>query len=84
MKLEGVICKQADATYRPGRGHDWLKLKCPGREEFVILGWTEPAGSRTGLGALQLGYYDEQHRLHYAGGVGTGFSDETLPCCATA
>ena len=78
MKLEGIICKKADAPYRSGRGHDWLKVKCTGREELLVVGWTEPAGSRTGLGALHLGYYDPQGRLHYAGGVGTGFSDETL------
>jgi len=78
MHLEGVICKQADAPYRPGRGHDWLKVKCQGREEFLVLGWTEPAGSRTGLGALHLGYFDPDGRLHYAGGAGTGFSDEML------
>jgi bifunctional non-homologous end joining protein LigD len=78
MHLEGIICKRADAPYRPGRSHDWLKVKCSGREDFVILGWTEPAGSRTGLGALHLGFYDQQERLHYVGGCGTGFSDETL------
>ena len=58
MKLEGIVCKQADAPYRAGRGHGWLKVKCQGREEFVVLGWTPPRGSRTGLGALHLGYYD--------------------------
>ena len=78
MKLEGIICKKADAPYRSGRSHDWLKLKCQGREELLVLGWTEPAGSRTGLGSLQLGYHDRDGGLHYAGGVGTGFSDETL------
>jgi bifunctional non-homologous end joining protein LigD len=78
MKLEGIICKQADAPYRPGRNHDWLKVKCQGREEFLIIGWTEPAGSRTGLGSLHLGYFDPDGRVHYAGGVGTGFSDDTL------
>jgi bifunctional non-homologous end joining protein LigD len=78
MKLEGIICKKADAAYHSGRGNDWLKLKCQGREELLVLGWTEPAGSRTGLGALHLGYYDAGGRLHYAGGVGTGFSDDTL------
>ncbi|WP_428485423.1 DNA ligase D [Rhodopila sp.] len=78
MKLEGIICKQADAPYRPGRGHTWLKVKCQGREEFVVIGWTAPAGGRVGLGSLQLGYYDEYGGLHYAGGVGTGFSDEVL------
>ena len=55
MKLEGIICKQADAPYHPGRSHDWLKVKCQGREEFVVLGWTEPAGSRTGLGCAASG-----------------------------
>jgi bifunctional non-homologous end joining protein LigD len=78
MKLEGIICKQADAPYHAGRGHGWLKVKCQGREEFIVLGWTPPRGSRTGLGALHLGYYDPDHRLHYAGGVGTGFSDAEL------
>jgi bifunctional non-homologous end joining protein LigD len=78
MKLEGIICKKADAPYQDGRGHGWLKVKCQGREEFIVLGWTPPRGSRTGLGALHLGYYDRDHRLHYAGGVGTGFSDDEL------
>jgi bifunctional non-homologous end joining protein LigD len=78
MKLEGIICKRADAPYRTGRGQDWLKVKCRGREEFLVLGWTEPEGKRTGLGALHLGYYDPDGQLHYAGGVGTGFSDDTL------
>jgi bifunctional non-homologous end joining protein LigD len=78
MKLEGIICKKADGRYRSGRGRDWVKVKCTGREELLVLGWTEPAGSRTGLGALHLGYYDADGRLHYAGAVGTGFSDETL------
>jgi len=78
MKLEGVICKRADAPYKAGRGNGWLKVKCKGREELIILGWTPPSGSRTGFGALHLGYYDEDHRLHYAGGVGTGFSDDEL------
>jgi bifunctional non-homologous end joining protein LigD len=78
IKLEGIVCKQADAPYRAGRGHGWLKLKCQGREELIVLGWTPPRGSRTGLGALHLGYYDPEHRLHYAGGVGTGFSDDEL------
>ncbi|HUN43191.1 MAG TPA: DNA ligase D [Acetobacteraceae bacterium] len=78
MKLEGIVCKQGEGQYQAGRGHGWLKVKCQGREEFIVLGWTLPRGSRTGLGALHLGYYDPQHRLHYAGGVGTGFSDDEL------
>jgi bifunctional non-homologous end joining protein LigD len=78
MKLEGILCKRADAPYRAGRSRDWLKLKCAGREEFVVLGWTPPGGSRTGLGSLHVGYYDGEGRLHYAGGVGTGFSEQEL------
>ena len=75
LGLEGIICKRADAPYRAGRGDDWLKVKCVGREEFVILGWTPPAGSRQGLGALALGYHDGAGRLHYAGLAGSGFSN---------
>jgi bifunctional non-homologous end joining protein LigD len=78
MGLEGIICKRADAPYRGGRSRTWLKVKCQGREEFVVLGYTKPQGSRSGLGALQLGYYDPSGALHYAGGCGSGFSDAAL------
>jgi bifunctional non-homologous end joining protein LigD len=78
MGLEGIVCKLADAPYRAGRGHGWLKLKCREREELVVLGWTPPDGSRTGFGSLHLGYYDPRGQLHYAGGVGSGFSDDEL------
>jgi bifunctional non-homologous end joining protein LigD len=78
MGLEGIICKRSDAPYRAGRKGDWLKIKCQGREEFVVLGWTEPQGRRTGFGALHLGYYDSHGDLHYAGGCGTGFSEDQL------
>jgi bifunctional non-homologous end joining protein LigD len=78
MGLEGIVCKQADAPYRGGRGHGWVKVKCLGREEFIVLGWTPPGGSRTGLGSLHLGYHDPQGGLHYAGGVGSGFSEHEL------
>jgi bifunctional non-homologous end joining protein LigD len=78
MNLEGILCKRADAPYRPGRGRDWLKLKCHGREEFIVLGWTPPGGARRGFGALHLGYYDARGALHYAGGVGSGFDEAEL------
>src|SRR6185295_3461706 len=74
----GIICKQADAAYRGGRSRSWLKVKCHGREEFVVLGWTPPGGKRPALGSLHVGYYDPEHRLHYAGGVGTGFTEQEL------
>jgi bifunctional non-homologous end joining protein LigD len=78
MGLEGIICKQEAAPYRPGRGRSWLKVKCTGREEFVVIGFTPPAGSRIGIGSLHLGYYDAERNLHYVGGVGTGFADPEL------
>lgn len=75
---EGVIAKRADAPYRAGRSRDWLKFKCENAQEFVIGGFTDPRGSRTGFGALLLGYYDPDGALVYAGKVGTGFSQVTL------
>ena len=78
MGLEGIICKRADSAYHAGRSRDWLKVKCHGREEFIILGWTPPQGSRAGLGSLQLGFRDPAGKLHYVGGCGSGFTDATL------
>jgi DNA ligase D-like protein (predicted ligase) len=75
---EGLIAKRADAPYRAGRGHDWLKFKCLNGQEFVIGGYTDPQGSRHGFGALLLGYYDDKGQLTYAGKVGTGFTEATL------
>jgi bifunctional non-homologous end joining protein LigD len=74
---EGLIAKRADAPYTHGRSKDWLKLKCTGGQEFVIGGYTDPAGSRTDFGALLVGYYDGG-RLVYAGKVGTGYSKTAL------
>ena len=62
----------------PGRSRDWLKIKCVHSQEFVILGFTDPAGARTGFGALLLGVYDDDETLRYAGRVGTGFTRQTL------
>jgi bifunctional non-homologous end joining protein LigD len=78
MRLEGIICKQVDAPYRAGRGPTWVKVKCSVRAAFVVLGWTPPRGNRRGIGALHLGYHDDQGRLRYAGGVGTGFTEQEL------
>jgi DNA ligase D-like protein (predicted ligase) len=79
---EGLIAKRADAPYRAGRGHDWLKFKCLNGQEFIIGGYTEPQGSRHGFGALLLGYYDDKGQLIYAGKVGTGFTEATLASLA--
>jgi bifunctional non-homologous end joining protein LigD len=74
---EGLLAKLAHSPYVSQRSQAWLKLKCTARQEFVIGGWTDPAGSRSNFGALLLGYYD-QGRLLYAGRVGTGFSTALL------
>jgi bifunctional non-homologous end joining protein LigD len=88
--LEGVMAKRLDSTYKEAnRGGAWLKIKRQQRQEFVVCGWTEGEGRRSGmLGALLLAYYDTtpaeakaaktKQKLIYAGSVGTGFSDTTL------
>src|SRR5712671_867924 len=76
--LEGTIAKRRDKPYRPGRSPDWLKIKCLNRDEFVIVGFTDPERSRRGFGALLLGYYDPGGKLRYAGRVGTGFDTARL------
>ena len=76
--LEGVIGKRRDSTYVQRRSPHWIKLKCGLRQEFVIGGYTDPQGSRTGLGSLLLGVHDDKGKLQYAGNVGTGFSEKTL------
>ena len=72
-RLEGIISKRRDAPATPGRSRSWVKVKCLGRQEFVIGGFTEPQGAREGLGALLIGYYDGG-RLAWAGKVGTGLT----------
>ncbi|HUH13006.1 MAG TPA: DNA ligase D [Longimicrobiales bacterium] len=78
LQLEGIISKRADRPYVGGRGKDWLKAKCLRRQEFVVVGWSEPKGSRTALGALLLGVHDDEGRLVAAGKVGTGFTEASL------
>ncbi len=78
MKLEGVVSKRRDAPYRSGRSALWLKSKCLNHEEFVIVGWTPPEGSRIGFGSLVLGYYTPKGELLFAGRAGTGYSDKAL------
>src|SRR6202045_3348743 len=72
LKVEGIVSKRIDAPYAPGNRGLWLKVKCLNREEFVVVGWTDPEGSRPWLGALLLAYYDPGGRLVYAGRAGTG------------
>ncbi|MES2406830.1 MAG: DNA ligase D [Pseudomonadota bacterium] len=78
LGLEGVIGKKKTSLYVSRRSHDWIKLKCTQRQEFVIGGYTDPQGKRLGIGSLLLGVYDESGKLHYAGNVGTGFNRTSL------
>ncbi|MEW6345908.1 MAG: DNA ligase D [Pseudomonadota bacterium] len=78
VALEGIVGKRRDSHYVSRRSTAWIKLRCRRRQEFVIGGYSEPAGSRTGFGALLLGVHDAKHRLQYAGRVGTGFDSVTL------
>jgi bifunctional non-homologous end joining protein LigD len=78
LGLEGVIGKRKTSVYVSRRSSDWIKLKCSQRQEFIIGGYTDPKGSRTGIGSLLLGFYDEDKNLQYAGNVGTGFTEKSL------
>ena len=78
MQLEGVIGKRKDSPYVSRRSSNWIKLKCTHRQEFVIVGYTDPEGSRIGLGSLLLAIHDEAGNLRYAGRVGSGFDEKTL------
>lgn len=76
---EGIIAKRKSSTYAENRRtKDWLKIKTENQQEMVIGGFTEPSGSRVGVGALLCGYYDEKGNLVFAGKVGTGFTDKYL------
>jgi DNA ligase D-like protein (predicted ligase) len=75
--LEGIVSKCIDGRYEPGR-RTWLKTKCLNREEFVVVGWSDPEGSRPRVGALLLGYYTPDGKLVYAGRAGIGMPDAEL------
>ena len=77
MGLEGIISKRADSRYQAVRGRDWQKVKCQLRQEFVIGGYTDPQGARSGFGALLLGVHEGKD-LRYCGKVGTGFNEAML------
>jgi len=80
QELEGIISKRIESAYRPGRGDDWLKIKRLESDEFAVVGYTPPKGSRSGFGSLLLARPDPQVRSGwiYVGRVGTGFSNEQL------
>jgi bifunctional non-homologous end joining protein LigD len=77
--LEGLIGKRPHSVYEPGRRSGaWIKIKCVTEQEFVIGGFTPPAGARKHFGALLVGYYADDGSLRFAGKVGTGFNTKTL------
>ncbi|PZX00468.1 ATP-dependent DNA ligase LigD phosphoesterase module /ATP-dependent DNA ligase LigD polymerase module [Pseudomonas sp. 478] len=79
MQMEGLIGKRLGTPYVSRRSSDWIKLKCKHRQEFVVVGFTDPKGSRNAFGALLLGLHDrDSGELRYAGKVGTGFNETTL------
>jgi bifunctional non-homologous end joining protein LigD len=74
---EGVVAKRRDSVYEHRRSPHWLKMKCEATQELVVGGFTDPQGRRVGLGALLVGYF-EQDDFVYAGKVGTGFDTKLL------
>ena len=76
LGAEGIVSKLASAPYSSTRGGTWLKAKCFQEQEFVIGGFTDPSNGTHGIGALLIGYYDNE-RLHYAGRSGTGFTQKS-------
>jgi DNA ligase D-like protein (predicted ligase) len=78
---EGVIAKRRSSVYESKRSPQWLKMKCEARQAFVVGGFTDPQGSRVGLGALLVGYYEgtePSRELVFAGRIGTGFDTRLL------
>jgi bifunctional non-homologous end joining protein LigD len=79
MQMEGLIGKRLGSPYVSRRTSDWIKLKCKHRQEFVVVGFTDPKGARSAFGALLLGLHDrDSGEMRYAGKVGTGFNEATL------
>ena len=74
---EGVIAKRRDSPYEHRRSPHWLKMKCEAGQELVVGGFTDPQGSRVGLGALLVGYFDKDDFV-FAGKIGTGFDTKLL------
>jgi bifunctional non-homologous end joining protein LigD len=76
MSVEGIVSRREHAPYVPGNRGLWRKVKCLHRKEFVVVGWTDPEGSRPYLGALLLA--DPEGRLVYAGRASTGIRQAEL------
>jgi bifunctional non-homologous end joining protein LigD len=77
LGLEGIVGKRADSPYRPGRSAKWVKIRTRKSDDFVVVGFSAPKGTRPGFGALQVGLYIDG-TLTYAGRAGSGFTDREL------
>jgi len=74
---EGVIAKRRGSPYEHRRSKHWLKMKCELSQDLVVGGFTDPQGTRVGLGALLVGFHDGDD-LVFAGKIGTGFDTKLL------
>ena len=83
MRLEGMVGKDGASPYRGGRSRSWIKVRTELTDDFVVVGWTEPEGSRSGFGALHLARW-EDGALRYRGSVGSGFREDDLSGLAEA
>jgi len=79
LGLEGIMGKRRSSPYTSGRSTDWIKLKCRLRQELVVGGWTHVRGTKSGIGSLLLGAYDDAGHLVYAGSVGSGVGGKAVP-----
>ncbi|MFL5471664.1 MAG: DNA ligase D [Gemmatimonadales bacterium] len=77
LGLEGIVAKRGDSPYKSGRSSVWIKVRTRRTEDFVVVGFTEPKGSRSGFGALHLGSY-HNGELRYSGRAGSGFTEQQL------
>ena len=77
LGLEGIMAKKAESSYRGGRSADWLKIRADRIDDFVVVGFSKPKGSRGGFGSLHVGAY-EDGKLIYCGRAGSGFSGDQL------
>src|SRR2546428_578549 len=77
LGLEGIMAKKADSPYRSGRSGDWLKIRADRIDDFVVVGFSKPKGSRGGFGSLHVGAYKDG-RLIYCGRAGSGFTGDQI------
>ncbi len=83
LRLEGMMAKKADSAYRGGRSASWLKIRADQTDDFVVVGYSAPRGSRAGFGSLHLATHVDGE-LVYAGSAGSGFTAKQLEAFTAA